>query len=377
MSIPARLPFAYSADFFTARGIADRRVLIDTVDVDVPTLSATECPVVMTWRTSWSPRRPNAKFTEEGGDMFSLRHREGRYFLPVKSQTAGLAHLTADHLPGRGRHDYGVDGSEALGNLYDRHLPGGDDRGRALKGWLTGKFKRQPIEADIVSRSKSDYSDKKTEATAMAARLAVIDGVLHVEVQEPKIVADTYYHNTRPDLPPGSSSCPLLAIFVGEARFGARLPQFGLRQLGAKEESRVVSMRELDDLINEYDRQGTPVLLNFDDLEVSDDLDFKFDGEANRRWRVVSEVVSMLAHQMISMPEEHAMSWLRLRRVATTPENEVTHEALDNVYYDLVSLCSAIDIKDHDRARLLRATEWWNDAPITLEMGGLGTPIPR
>ncbi|MBY3433636.1 hypothetical protein HFN89_05685 [Rhizobium laguerreae] len=307
----------------------------------------------------------------------AIRHRDGRYYLPVKPQADGLDRLTADHLPGRGRHDYGVQGSEALGSLYDRHLPGGDDRARTLREWLTGKFKRQPVEDDIQTRSKSDYLVRKAEASELASRLAVIDGVLHVEVCEPKFVVNETYFNRRDDVPPGVTSCPLVAIFVGEARFGARLTHFNARQLDAKAESRVVSMRELDDLLDEYDRQDTPVLLNFDDLEVSDDLDFKFGGEANRRWRVIGEVVSIFAHQVPTMTEAHAASWMRLRRVVSMPERDVSHEALDGIYEDVVALVSAIDAKDRDRPRLLGATDWWNDAPITLAMGGSGTPTPR
>ncbi|MBY3151435.1 hypothetical protein HFO56_03405 [Rhizobium laguerreae] len=377
MSIHARFPFAYKADVVTARGFFDGRLLVDTVNIDVPVMSATDCPVVMTWKTTWNARRPGNSFQAGEGEAMAIRHRDGRYYLPVKPQAEGLDRLTADHLPGRGRHDYGVDGSEALGALYDRHLPGGDDRARALREWLTGKFKRQPVEDDIQTRSKSDYLVRRAEASELASRLAVIDGVLHVEVCEPKFVVNETYFNSRDDVPPGVTSCPLVAIFVGEARFGARLSHFNVRQLDARAESRVVSMREFDALIKEYDRQGTPVLLYFDDLQVSDDLDFQFDGELNRRWRVVAEVVSLFADQVQTMPEAHAVTWMRLRRIAAMRENEVTREAVDDIYEDVVALVSLIDIKDRDRARLLAAKEWWNDAPITFEMGGRAAPSPR
>ncbi|MCS4089217.1 hypothetical protein [Rhizobium sp. BK176] len=378
MSIPARFPFAYTADVRTARGFFDNRVLVDTVDIDVPTMADAECPVVMTWRTSWDGRRPgNAFVAEHDKKTFVIRHRGGRFYSPVEPNDKGLGHLSEDHLPRRERHGYGAEGSVALGNLYDRYLPGGESRVEAVKKWLTGDFKRQPTESDILSRAKSDYLTRKAEAKKVASRLMVIGGVLHVEVCEPKFVVGTTYFNNRNDMPRGATCCPLVAILLEEAKFGARLPHFGMRRLDAKEETRTASMRQLDELIAYYDTRGTPILLHFDDLEISDDVEFEFDGELNRRWRVVCEVVSMLADQVQMMPEAAAMAWMRLRRVAAMREADVTREAVDDLYEDVVGLVSSIDVKDMDRQRLLDATEWWNDAPIKLEMGHLAGPAPR
>jgi hypothetical protein len=329
----------------------------------------------MAWKTSWDCRRPGNALSAEAN--FEIRHRDGRFYSRVEPNDNRLAYLSADHIPRRGRHEYGVEGSEALGNLYDRHLPGGEDRVEAVKQWLTGKFKRQPTEDDVLSRTKSDYLAKKAEATRLASGLMMIGEVLHVEISEPKLLVNTTYFNRRDDMPVGATFCPLVTIFLGEARFGARIPQFGTRQLDAKEDSRTVSMLELEELISEYDASATPVLLNFGDLVISEDVDFHFDGELNRRWRVVSEVVTIFADNVQTMPEDKAMAWMRLRRVAAMRENEVTLDAVDDTYEDLVDLVSSIDIKDRDRARLLAATEWWNEAPITLEMRGPSAPSQR
>lgn len=378
MSIPARFPFAYTADIRTARTVFDSRVLVDTVDVDVPTMSDAECPVVMTWRTSWDGRRPgNAFNTEHEKTEMALRHRGGRFYRRIEANNGEIAHLTADHLPRRERHGYGIDGSVALGNLYDRYLPGGEGRVEAVKKWLTGNFKRQPTEDDIISRTKSDYLSRRAEATELASRLAVIEGVLHVEVCEPKFVVVQKYFNQRDDMPRGVTCCPLVSIFLGEARYGARVGHFGTRQLDARQESRATAMHNLEELIAAYEAQETPVLLHFDDLVISEDLDFRFDGELNGRWRIVAEVVSRFADQIQMMSEATATAWMRLRRVAAMRERDVTREDVDDLYEDVVTLVSLIDGKEMDRQRLLDATEWWNDAPIKLAMGNILGSGPR
>jgi hypothetical protein len=378
MSIPARFPFAYTADIRTTSSVFDARVLVDTVDVDVPTMSEEECPVVMSWRTSLDARRPGKAFDPKHKTYsFAVRHRNGRFYRQIEPNNNEIASLSADHLPRRERYGYGAEGSVALGNLYDRYLPGGEGRVEAVRKWLAGNFKRQPTEDDILSRTKSDYLKRKAEATELASRLAVIGGVLHVEVCEPKFVVGTMYFNRREDMPRGTTSCPLVAIHLDEARLGARLGHFGTRRIDAKGESRAVSMRQLDELIAEYDAQGTPVLLKFDDLVISEDLDLQFDGELNGRWRVVEEVVSRFADQVQAMPEAMAVAWMRLRRVATMRESEVTREAVDDLYQDILNLVSSIDVKDMDRQRLLDSSEWWNEAPIAFQMGGTPTPSPR
>ena len=122
--------------------------------------------------------------------------------------------------------------------------------------------------------------------------------------------------------------------------------------------------------------KGMPVLL-FDDLVINANVDFKFDRDINSRWRVVGEVVSRFSDLAPTMPDAQFVSWARLRRLAPMPEDGVTIQVLDEVYDDLVGLCMTIDVKDRDRARLLASANWWNDAPVTIDMGSHGASAPR
>ncbi|MCV9964243.1 hypothetical protein OIU34_20365 [Pararhizobium sp. BT-229] len=370
MSIPIRFPFAYKADIATDRGVFDGRILVDVVEADIPSMTASECPVAMTWRTYGEFHRPGEKSAGEGKPMI-VRHREGRYYIPLQSLEEGKYHKAED-LPGRGRHDYGAEGNKGLANLYDRLAPGGEEKNRALREWFAGKFRRQPVEDDILRRSKSDREARKAEALDVVSRLAIVDGIVHIQVSEPKLAVDTCYFNHRRDMPHGVSSCPLVAVFVGEGRFGARLPHLGSRTLDAKPETLVVAIDELDDLLAEYETAGVPVLMNFDSLEFDPSLPISVDRDINRRWRAIGEVVQRFAGDVMALSDAQLQAWCRLRRVSSMREHEVTREDLDTVYDDLVGLCASIDYKDRDRARLLEMTEWWNDAPISigLEAGG-------
>lgn len=367
MSIPIRFPFAYKADVATARGYFEGRILVDIVDVDVPTMTSSDCPVVMTWRTDHNYRTPFNHIDKNEGELLSLRYRDGKFYAPVKSYPDVGQQLEVQHLPTRGIHDYGAQGSGALAHLYDRYALGGEERFLALAGWFDGKFRRQPVEGDILRRSKSDRAARREEAHDIARRLAVIDSVVHFEVAEPKFVVGTCHFNRRPDMPTDTRSAPLISIFYEEARFGARLTHFGRRTFDAKPESRAVSMRELDTLLDEYRAEQVPVLLDFDDLEVDDDLDFLFDAEANKRWRLIGDFVSRFSTDIQSMPDTEVLAWLRLRAVASLRENKVTHEALDAAYDDLIALWSTIDNKDRYRAQALALLEWWDEAPISID----------
>jgi hypothetical protein len=363
MDIPIRFPFAYKADVATDRGFFDGRVLVDVVEADIPSLTDSECPIMMSWRVYWDSHRPGGSSEGEGKPMI-VRHREGRYYIPLDTLGDGNHHKAED-LPGRGRHDYGTANS-SLANVYDRHAPGGEERNRALREWFAGKFRRQPVEDDILRRSKSDREARKAEAMEVVSKLAVVDGIVHIQVPEPKLAVDKCYFNTRRDMPPGVSSCPLIAVFLGEARFGARLPHFGTRTLDAKPETRVVALDELDHLLAEYAADDIPVLMNFDSLEIDPSLEFSFNRDINRRWRSVGEVVEHFAGDVMTLSDAGLKAWCRLRRVSALREDEVTAERLDAVYDDFVGLCGTIDRKDRDRERFLAAAEWWDEAPISI-----------
>lgn len=371
MHIAARYPFAYkAAAISTSAGVLLDRVLVDTIDVDVPVLSSAKFPVAVSWKTDFNYRTPSASFDEGRGKPMYIRHHNGRFYRPL-GLTEASPGLAAESLPGRGKADFGTDLDGQLAFLSDRRQPSGEDRFKSVRGWLAGKYKRQPKEEDVIWRTDSDYLIRKAEAEVIASRLAVIDGIVHAEVYEPKLAVGTCYFHRRDDMPEGVSNCPLIAIFFGESRFGAQLPHFNSRPLDAKTESLVVSITELAGLLSRFEGQGVPVLLDFDDLAISEDVDFGFDGKINRRWRVVGEAVSRFANQVLTMPTDWFQAWARLRDVSMLSESDVSSDVLDGVYDDYVRLCSTIDAKDRDRARLLEAAEWWNEAEISF-----GASIP-
>jgi hypothetical protein len=366
MTIPARFPFAYKATFATARDFFSDRMLVGTIDVDVPVMTSAECPVAVSWRTDRDQRTPAARFGESQGKSKYVRHRDGRVYSPLSLRGEGPG-LSVESLPRQDRSDFINDPEGEIAFLFNRPLPGWEDRFKTLKGWLGGKYKRQPKEDDVMMRMNSDYAIRKAEAEAIAPRLAVVDGVVYTQVHEPKLSVSTYYFHRRGDMPEGVSQCPLVSVFLGEARFGAKWPPHSNSQgLDAKAESLVISITELDDLLRSFKDRGLPVLLDFDDLALSDRVEFEFNGEANRRWRVVGEVVSRFADQVLRMPESVFQSWARLRSISMLPETDVTVETLEGAYDDYIRLCSTMDPKDRDRARLMEAAEWWNEAQISL-----------
>lgn len=368
MTIATRFPFAYKADITTAKGDFRDKVLIGTVDVDIPVLTDAECPVAITWRTDWAYRVPEGRFGDGRGERRYLRYADGQYYRPIGQKSD--APLTAVQLPGSDIKDHGKDYGGLLSGLYDRHEPGGEDRVTAVRQWQQGKFVRQPLENDILTRTKSDYLQRKAEAERIAERLIVVDGVVHIEVNEPKLAVGTAHFSQRDDMPAGVKKCPLIAVFWGEARFGARLPHFNARAMDAKADNFAVALSELDSLLEDYSEAGTPVLLDFDDLSIDADLCFDFDSEANKRWRAIGEVVSRFSDQASTMPEAQFMSWARLRAVANLREQDVTCDALDGIYDDFITLCSLIDTKDVDRQRLFATADTWNDAVISVDFSG-------
>lgn len=366
MNYLVRFPYAYIArDIFTGKTSYTDKVMVDVVEVDVPRLDGRDFPIVMRWRSHWQAVSMDGELPADSAEcLIRHGHREGkdRFYAPFGAFCSATETLTADHLPGRDRHDHGAPGNDVLSHFVDTRSPNGSERYKAVKDWLGGRMKRQPTEADVVYRWNADRDLRRREAEDFASTLVVIDGIVYREIPEPKfLVASEPVHVDRAGF--GMTMCPVISIHLGEAKVGE---YWSTSRHVVDDTDKILpyAMPDIDVLLGRHGSPAAPLHKLFDDLWVADWVDFAFDRDLNARWRILGSVVDQFRSTIGEMDDSVIESWLRLRRVADAKESDVTPNALDDAYDDLVRLANCLDEKSPAKRRFVESLVKWEEAEI-------------